>query len=63
MKLRKITKPIVEEALANPDTTVAGRMNRRIALKRHGDKWLKVIFEQGEDIKVITAYWTRRTVQ
>jgi hypothetical protein len=60
MRLRKITKPIVEEALANPDKVVAGKLNRRIALKRNEGKWIKVIFEEGEDITVITAYWTRR---
>lgn len=61
MKLRKITKIIIEDALANPDKITTGRTNRRIAWKRHGDKWIKVIFEQGEEITVITAYWTRRT--
>ena len=55
MKLRKITKPIVEEALANPDKLVMGKMNRRIALKRHKNTWIKVIFEQGEELTIITA--------
>jgi hypothetical protein len=31
MKLRKITKGIVEQAVANPDKAVVGRMNRKIA--------------------------------
>lgn len=48
MKLRKITKPIVEEALANPDKVVMGKMIRRIALKRHKNKLIKVTFEQAE---------------
>lgn len=34
MKLRKITRRIVEEALANPDRVVTGRLNRKIAIKR-----------------------------
>lgn len=63
MKLRKITKPIVEEALANPDKLVMGKMNRRIALKRHKNKWIKVIFEQAEELTIITAYWIRRIKQ
>lgn len=53
--MRKITKGIVEQAVANPDKAVVGRMNRKIALKRHTDKWLKVVFEESEDIRVITA--------
>ncbi len=63
MKLRKITKPIVEEVLANPDRVLTGKLNRRVALKRYEDKWIKVIFEEGEDLTVITAYWTRRSRQ
>jgi len=38
MKIRKITKGIVEEALVDPDKVISGRSNRRIALKRHKDK-------------------------
>jgi len=60
MKLRKITRPLVKDALAKPDKVMIGRLNRRIVLKRYEDKWIKVIFEQGEELTVITAYWTRR---
>lgn len=63
MKIRKITKGIVEEALIDPDKVISGRLNRRIALKRHKDKWIKVIFEEKKDVIVITAYWTRRIKQ
>jgi len=50
----------VKDAIAKPDKVMIGRLNRRIVLKRYEDKWIKVIFEQGEELTVITAYWTRR---
>lgn len=48
MKTRKITRRIVEEALTNPDRVVGGRSNRKIAMKRYDDRWIKVIFEEGK---------------
>lgn len=63
MKTRKITRRIVEEALTNPDRVVGGRSNRKIALKRYDDRWIKVIFEEGKDVTVITVYWARRLVR
>ena len=60
MRFRHITKSIVEEALTNPDKILVGKLNRRIALKRHRDRWIKVIFEGEKEVIVVTAYWTRR---
>jgi len=60
MRFRHITKSIVEEALTNPDKILVSKLNRRIALKRQRDRWIKVIFEGEKEVIVITAYWTRR---
>ncbi len=61
MKNRAISKTEVEETLLHPYFTVPSRLDRYIAVKKYGDKYLKVICEKGNDkITVITVYWTRR---
>jgi hypothetical protein len=60
MRFSHIAKSIVVEALANPDKILAGKLNRGIALKKHKDRWIKVIFEGETEVIMNTAYWTRR---
>jgi len=61
MKHRAITKAKVEDAIRNPDLSFIARFGRLVALKKYGDKFLKVIYEKSNDkIIVVTLYWTRR---
>ncbi len=61
MKNRQISKAEVEETILQPDFTVGSRLERYIAVKKYGDKYLKAICEKSNDkITVITVYWTRR---
>jgi hypothetical protein len=61
MKTRGITRTEVEETLKQPYFTVPSRFDRLIAVKKYGDKYLKVICENSNDkITVVTVYWTRR---
>ena len=61
MKNRGISKSEVEEAIQQPYFTVPSRLGRFIAVKKHGDKYLKAICEKSNDkITVVTVYWTRR---
>ena len=61
MKHRGISKAEVEETVLQPYFTVPSRLGRFIAVKKYGDKYLKVICEKSNDkITVVTVYWTRR---
>jgi hypothetical protein len=61
MRHRRISKANVEDAVQNPDFIFITRLGRSAALKKHGDKFLKVIYEKSNDkITVVTVYWTRR---
>jgi hypothetical protein len=61
MKHREISKAEVEETVGNPYFVVSSRLDRLIAVKKYGDKYLKVICEKSNDkITVVTVYWTRR---
>ncbi len=61
IKDRGISIANVEETLLQPYFTVPSRLGRFIAVKKYGDKYLKVISEKSNDkITVITVYWTRR---
>jgi len=52
---------MVEDALKRPDLSFATRRGRVASLKRHEDKFLKVVSEKSNDkIWVVTVYWTRR---
>jgi len=56
-----ISEAIVEDSIQNPDFSFITRLGRSVALKKHGDKFLKVIYEKSNDkITVVTVYWTRR---
>ena len=61
MKNRSILKSEVEETILNPYFTVPSRLDRYVAVKKYGDKYLKVIYEKSNNkITVVTVYWTRR---
>ena len=61
MDFRKISKTEVEEAISQPYLTALSRLGRTIAVKKKGDKYLKVIYDKSNDkITVVTVYWTRR---
>ena len=61
MKNRGISRSEVEETVLHPYFTVPSRLDRFIAVKKYGDKYLKAIAEKRNDkITVITVYWTRR---
>jgi hypothetical protein len=61
MKHREISKSKVEETVNQPNFIVPSRQDRFIAVKKYGDKYLKVICEKSNDkITVVTVYWTRR---
>jgi len=46
MRQRKISKRMVEDALKRPDLSYVTRRGRVASLKRHGDKFLKVILRR-----------------
>ena len=61
MKHRGISDSEVEETILKPYFTLPSRLDRFIAVKKYGDKYLKAICEKSNDkIIVITVYWTRR---
>ncbi len=60
MRLRGISREFVEEAIRKPNQIVNSRFGRKIALRHYQYRTLKIIFEENEEIVVITAYWTRR---
>ena len=61
IKQRRIPKRVIEETIQIPDSKVNTYQNRIAAIKKYGDKFLKVIYEKDKNkTLVITAYWTRR---
>jgi len=61
MKHRGILVSEVEETILHPYFTLPSRLDRFIAVKKYGDKYLKAICEKSNDkIIVVTVYWTRR---
>jgi hypothetical protein len=61
MKNRNISSSEVEETVLRPYFSVPAQLGRFIAVKKYGDKYLKVICEKSNDkITVVTVYWTRR---
>jgi hypothetical protein len=61
MRYRGILKSDIEDTILHPYFTVPSKLGRFIAVKKSGDKYLKVIYERSNDkIMVVTVYWTRR---
>jgi len=61
MRHRAISKANVEDTVQSPDFSLITHLGRLVALKKYGDKFLKVIYEKSNDkITVVTVYWTRR---
>lgn len=57
---RNLSKKMVEDAVLNPDELAEGSFGRKIANKIIGDKLLRVIYEQENNVYIIiTAYYTK----
>ncbi|MDD4989833.1 MAG: DUF4258 domain-containing protein [Candidatus Pacebacteria bacterium] len=58
LKQREIKKDLVLETLKKPEKVLLSRNDRKIALKKFGKLYLKVVFRQEEkNIVVITQHW------
>jgi len=58
MLQRKISRKMVEETLANPTAIVAGKENRKIALKEYDSGVVEIVFtEENSAIVVISVRW------
>ena len=56
---RNLKKDLVIETLAKPDLTKSSYSNRKIAFKKFGKLYLKVVFRrEHKDTVVITQHWT-----
>jgi hypothetical protein len=54
-------KSDVEDTVLRPYFTVPSRLGRFVAVRKYGDRYLKVICEKSNGkIMVVTVYWTRR---
>jgi hypothetical protein len=61
MEHRRILKSDVEDTVLHPYFTVPSQLDRFIAVRKFGDKYLKAICEKSNGkITVVTVYWTRR---
>lgn len=61
MRQRGVARRQVKETVEKPENVFAGRLGKKVAFKRYGDRFLKVIYgEEDKEIVVVTAYWTRR---
>jgi SOS response regulatory protein OraA/RecX len=64
LRERNIEPELVQETVENPDQIVATGRNKRIAQKRYQregkDFLLRVVFSEGDNPEIITAYWTSR---
>ncbi|NOZ60035.1 MAG: DUF4258 domain-containing protein [Euryarchaeota archaeon] len=57
----RVTKKQVEDTVLKPDKIMEGRKGRLIAQKRiDAEHLLRVVYEKGEDIVIITFYPARR---
>ncbi len=55
---RNITKEQVIKSIESPEFILPARANRKIAVRRFGENFLKVVFAKDEnDIIVITNHW------
>jgi hypothetical protein len=61
MRQREISRREIEQAVLHPYFTIPSKLGRLVVVKKHRDKYLKVICERSNDkITVVTVYWTRR---
>ncbi len=57
---RKLSKKGIEDIVKNPEKVMDARFDRKIAQKILGDKLLRVIYEQEDNVYIIvTAYYTK----
>ena len=61
MKQRNISQKLVEKVLKSPDNILFSYGKRKIAHKKIGKLFLRVIFKKEKDkIIVITAHWIKK---
>ena len=60
IKERKLNKKIIENILKHPNKIAEGRFGRKIAQKIVGEKLLRIIYEENDNVYIIvTAYYTK----
>ncbi|HLD48839.1 MAG TPA: DUF4258 domain-containing protein [archaeon] len=60
MKERKLSRNLIENIIINPEKVIEGSFGRKIAQKIIGNKLLRVIYEQENNVYIIiTAYYTK----
>ncbi len=61
MKQRNISKELIKKVLKNPDNILPSYGKRKIAHKKIGRLFLRVIFKKEKDkIIVITTHWIKK---
>ena len=60
MKLRGITDTMVRDCLKHPDATGKGYLDRKISYKQFGENYIKVVYENGSPLRIITVMWTTK---
>ena len=58
MKLRGITETMLRDCLMHPDSNGTGYLGRKISYKRFKKGSIKVVYEDGSPLRVITVMWT-----
>lgn len=56
-----ISESLVQDAMEEPDSVVAGHSDRKIAQKNLNDYVLRVIFEEEKDINVIVTVYKAKS--
>ncbi len=58
LKQRNIIKQKIIQTVKNPDVVLLSLLNRKMAYKKFGKLYLKVVFiEENDKIVIITQYW------
>lgn len=58
MALRGITEMMIRDCIKSPNATGVGYAGREIAYKKFHESYLKVVYEDGSPLRVITVMWT-----
>ena len=57
MNMRNLSRSTVLKTVTHPYSVIDGKYVRRIAQKVHGDRLVRVVFEEHEDhLLIVTAY-------
>ena len=58
LKQRNIIKQKIIQTVKNPDVVLLSLLNRKMAYKKFGKLYLKVVFiEENDKTAIITQYW------